>query len=111
MKLFNLPRGGGKTMRMLYASEYHNAPILCTTCKHKQYIVDMAKRQNINIPEPITLSDIVNNRTTNINDILVDDMDYVLSQLLSHIDLNMIGGTITIDREVSNGQERKSINI
>jgi hypothetical protein len=27
MKIINLPRGGGKTTRLLYASEFHNAPI------------------------------------------------------------------------------------
>lgn len=29
MKIFNMPRGAGKSHRMLYASELHNAPILC----------------------------------------------------------------------------------
>lgn len=103
MKLFNLPRGYGKTMRMLYASEYHNAPILCATCANKTYIMDMAKRQGINIPEPITLSDIVRGNTTYKNDVLVDEMDDVFSQLLSHLGLNMIGGTITTDKGVNNG--------
>ena len=103
MRIFNLSRGAGKTIRMLYASEYHNAPILCATGKNKQHIMDMAKWKNINIPEPITLADVVDGRTTDKNDIFVDDMDYVFSQLLSHLGLNMIGGTITVDKEVSNG--------
>ena len=87
MKIFNLSRGQGKTMRMLYASEYHNAPILCSTCASKTYIVDMAKRQGINIPEPITLSDIVrdNKGVTRDLDVLVDEMDDVFSQLLRHL--------------------------
>ena len=105
MKIFNLSRGRGKTTRMLYASEFNNAPILCTTGADKKYIMDMAKWHNINIPEPITIADIVNNRTTgkNINEVLVDEVDWVFSQLLSHLGLKMIGGTITIDKENANG--------
>jgi type III secretion system FlhB-like substrate exporter len=102
MKIFNLSRGCGKTIRMLYASEYHNAPILCATGKSKQHIMDMAKYYSINIPEPITVADIVCDKANgkNVNEVLVDDMDCVFGQLLSHLGLNMIGGTITIDKGV-----------
>ena len=103
MRIFNLKRGTGKTIRMLYASEYHNAPILCATGKNKQHIMDMAKWKGVNIPEPITIADVACGHTTDKSDVLVDEMDDVFYQLLSHLGLNMIGGTITIDKEVSNG--------
>lgn len=106
MKIFNLPRGKGKTMRMLYASEYHNAPILCCDEANKKRIMDMAHWLDINIPEPITAHDITNYKTRgkHINDIVVDDMDCVFRALLSsEYHLNMVAGTITIDKEVSNG--------
>ena len=104
MRIFNLARGRGKTMRMLYASEYHNAPIVCTTSMSKQYIMDMAKWKGINIPEPIIASEITDGRIRGKNhkDILVDDMETVLSRMLAQYGLNMIGGTITINKEVSN---------
>ena len=113
MKIFNLSRGAGKTMRMLYASEYHNVPILCATSASKKYIMDMAKWKSINIPEPIIVSEVTDGRIRGkkIKDILVDDMESVFRQMLAPYALNMIGGTITIDKEVSNGQENKSINI
>lgn len=58
MKIFNLARGQGKTMRILYASEFNDIPILCRTDASKSYIVDMAKKYNIDIPQPITIYDI-----------------------------------------------------
>lgn len=105
MRIFNLGRGQGKTIRMLYASEYHNAPILCATDVSKKYIMDMAKWKGINIPEPITVSEVTEGRIRgkNYKDILVDDMDCVFKQMLTQYGLNMLGGTITIDKEVSNG--------
>ena len=105
MRIFNLARGQGKTIRMLYASEYHNAPILCATGASKKHIMDMANWKNINIPEPITVGEVTEGRIRgkNFKDILVDDIDCVFKQMLNQYGLNMIGGTITIDNEVSNG--------
>lgn len=98
MRIFNLTRGAGKTIRMLYASEYHNAPILCATGASKKYIMDMAKWKSINIPEPIITSEVTEGRIRgkNYKDILVDDMDCVFQQMLNQYGLNMLGGTITI---------------
>ena len=101
MRIFNLARGEGKTIRMLYASEFSNAPILCRTGASKAYIMDMAKRHNINIPEPITLCDVTNKKLVGkrIGDIFVDDAEWVLRDLLAHLDLNMVGGTVTVQKE------------
>lgn len=113
MRIFNLSRGSGKTIRMLYASEYHNVPILCTDETNKKYIMDMARWKNIHIPEPITVCDIVNHKTQGqgFNGVVVDDMDCVFQALLAQYRLDILGATITIDKECNNGQERKSINI
>lgn len=101
MKIFNLERGEGKTMRMLYASEFNNIPILCHTEHTKKHIIYMAKQYDINIPEPITVYDLIENkiRGKHYNYIIVDDIDYVLKALLAKYGLNMMGGTITIDKE------------
>lgn len=101
MKIFNLPRGTGKTKRMLYASEYHNAHILCANATSKKHIMDMAHWLDINIPEPITIQDMANHKSKyqGHRDILVDEMDYVLQSILAPYGLNILSATITIDEE------------
>lgn len=98
MRLFNLPRGKGKTMRILYASEYHNAPILCATEESKKYIIDTARWLDISIPEPVTVCDIGNHKLQGkgFNSVMVDDMDRVLQAFLAQYRLDILGGTITI---------------
>lgn len=101
MRIFNLPRGKGKTIRMLYASEYHNVPILCANESNKKHIMDMAHWHDINIPEPITICNLTNHKLQGqgFKGVMVDDMDYVLQALLSQYKLDVLGATITIDKE------------
>ena len=100
MKIFNLPRGCGKTIRMLYASEFNDIPILVATETRKDNLLHRAKWNNINIPTPITVSQMTRGKDKSCRDILVDDIDCVFKQMLAQYGLNMISGTITIDNEV-----------
>ena len=59
MKIYNLGRGGGKAIRLLYISEYTNAPILCVDQTHKNFIKREAQGLDIKIPEPITIDEMV----------------------------------------------------
>ena len=100
MKIFNLNRGCDKTTRMLYASEFNNAPIVCCVDSQKTYLINQAKNLKINIPEPISVSDIICNRTRgkHFDKVLVDEVDDVLREILRFaINANMIGGTITTE--------------
>ena len=105
MRIFNLSRGKGKTIRMLYASEYHNAPILCATESDKKHIMDMAQWHDINIPEPIVAYNITNHklRGKKVNAVIVDEMGAVLQSLLAQYGLDILGATITTDKECTNG--------
>lgn len=83
MKIINLGRGQGKTIRLLYASEWNDIPILCAGNMHKQRLIDMAKELKLCIPEPITVSELLANRlkerrTRRIEDALVDEAPMVL---------------------------------
>lgn len=86
MNIINLGRGQGKTTRLLYASEFNDAPILCRDIASKQYLLDSAKRLRLNIPEPITASEIVHGalrgKYIEDKDILVDEAPWVLQSLL-----------------------------
>lgn len=86
MKIINLGRGQGKTMRMLYASEWQDLPIVCATYSQKQHLIDTAKKLGLNIPEPIVASEIPSNRIIDSRaadkDLLVDEAHWVLQNLL-----------------------------
>ena len=101
MKIFNLGRGQGKTTRMLYASEFNDAPIICPTEESKRYLIEQAKRLNLNIPTPMTVYDAMTNgaRGERFNKVLVDEMNYVLKFMFRYIlNTDVIGGTITTDK-------------
>ena len=86
MKIINLGRGQGKTIRLLYASEWQDIPILCATYTQKQHLIDTAKRFGLNIPEPIVASEIATSEIITSKaidkDLLVDEAPLVLQNLL-----------------------------
>ena len=90
MKIINLGRGQGKTTRLLYASEFNNAPILCANIKHKEDLIRRAREMNLFIPEPICVHEVFSDYTRGkeIDRILVDDMELVFQQMLHNIGLH-----------------------
>lgn len=98
MKIINLGRGQGKTTRLLYASEFNDTPILCSTLKEKDFLINKAEQYRLKIPEPISVSDVVSGKSMGqgvINkDILIDEAPMVLQNLLSS--LGMRGGISAI---------------
>lgn len=85
MKIINLGRGQGKTVRLLYASEFNDAPILCPTYQNKRYLMDMAKELRLNIPEPIYVGEMFKRDNVMDKDILVDEAPWVLEMLLKNM--------------------------
>lgn len=92
MKIIRLGRGQGKTTRLLYASEFNDAPILCSDFKCKQYLMNMARELGLCIPEPIAVSELVSDihkRSDVIDkDILVDEAHWVLQCLVNYLGMN-----------------------
>lgn len=107
MKIYNLKRGGGKSTRMLYASEYHNAPIICMCEGSRKYLKSLAESLGLNIPEPITVAELADAKTSlNTTDVLVDEMQWVLQKVLNKYgNYRIIGGTLTSDE---GGQDDRS---
>ena len=89
MKVINLERGQGKTTRLLYASEFNNAPILCATVFEKNRLMQQARMYGLEIPEPITVNDVVTNKLRDNKDvdngILIDEAPLVLKSLLNQL--------------------------
>lgn len=86
MRIFNLPRAGGKTMRMLYASEFQNVPILCRDQAYKSELMYKAKFLGIDIPEPITVYDLIHkSEGKEFRGILVDEALTVLREIIRQV--------------------------
>lgn len=85
MKIINLPRAAGKTIRCLYYSELNNIPILCFNNKHKENIKMMAKRFGIKIPEPISITSCNNKDFLEYRDkdLIADEALYILQELVN----------------------------
>ena len=103
MKIINLGRGQGKTVRLLYASEWDDIPILCATDTQKRYLLNQAERLGLVIPEPIVVNEIATGRIRGSKaidkDLLVDEAPLVLQSLLKSLGLNgeVKGITLTAD--------------
>ena len=54
MKVYNQPRGSGKTTRLIYESAMKQIPILCTDWLRAGFIKESAKEMGLSIPEPIS---------------------------------------------------------
>ena len=83
MEVCNLPRGRGKTTYLIYRSHVTQIPILCMNQSHVKNVKDMAKRLELTIPEPISVSDYLENHTNTPKRLLVDEALYVLRQILN----------------------------
>lgn len=94
MKIISLGRGQGKTTRLLYASEFNDAPILCANMRHKEDLIRRAREMNLFIPEPICVHEVFSGYTrgTDIDKVLVDDTELVLQNMLNTVGFN---GVIT----------------
>lgn len=93
MRKFALPRRRGKTLRLLYASEFNRVPILCVNERAVQYKKTLAAQCGLEIPEPITANDIKSGRARP-DRILIDDIELVMQSML---DAQIIGYTISTD--------------
>lgn len=105
MRNIILKPGAGKTTRLLAISEYEQAPIICVDESHRRSILDIARRRDYKIPNPITVREILAGRLFGVNTykgFLVDESQDVLSSLISgltHAGEGCIIGMTTSDSE------------
>lgn len=88
MDICNLPRGRGKTSYLIYRSHITNLPILCVSKVHQKAIKEMADNLQLSIPDPMTISEYMNdciytNTKEKPNKVLIDEALLVLSQLVN----------------------------
>ena len=97
MRIFNLPRAGGKTMRMLYASEFQRIPILCRNQAYKAGLMYKAEFLGIDIPEPITVHDLMcESEGKDFRGVLVDEALTVLREIIRQVTHGRVSEVIGI---------------
>ena len=90
MEVCNLPRGRGKSTYLIYRSHVTQIPILCMNQTNVENIKDMARKLDITIPEPITVSSYLNeNKRPKPERLLVDEALYVLREVLN-VDIDTV---------------------
>lgn len=96
MKIICKGRASGKTTQLLYTSDITRVPILVSTEREKLNLIDSSQKLGLNIPNPISVSDIRNSniRGTDISKVYVDNAEYILQQLL-----NLEIGALTMSDE------------
>lgn len=85
---YNLPRGSGKTTRAIYLSEHYQAPIVCHSDTHKEYVMWQARTFGIDIPEPISLDELFSSDEKpleDLNQIIIDESSILLSQIINRL--------------------------
>lgn len=89
---YNLPRGSGKSTRMMYLSEHYQAPIICHSDSHKEYIMWQARTFGIDIPEPISLDELFSDTFSdtkkslnNLDQIIIDESSILLGQIINRL--------------------------
>lgn len=103
MKIINLGRRQGKTIRLLYASEWQSIPILCATHSQRDNLMKQAGSLGLKIPEPIVASEITTNRIRKSKavdkDLLVDEAPLVLQSLLNSLGMRGEVKAITLSEK------------
>lgn len=96
MRVFGDKRATGKTTKILHVSEFEHAVILCENEASKTCIQDKAERLHLNIPEPMTINDLLSHKhssvTLNECKIIIDDLENVLHKLCETYGFEFISG-------------------
>ena len=80
MKILDMPRKTGKSTQCVYESATTGNMIVAHSKEHKEYLMNLAKKYNLDIPEPVAIDDIDHVKIT--NNVIVDDVDLLLSRIL-----------------------------
>ena len=99
MKILNMPRGAGKTTRLIHASEVASYPILCSNLFMVDNVKNMAEEMRCDIPEPMTVADFRHKFYQNKN-VLVDEIlanNLLATALNQYIGANVVACTMTLE--------------
>jgi hypothetical protein len=102
MNIINKPRGTGKTVELIYASEVTGARIITETKSGVDYILQKAKELGCNIPTPYSRHEYMSGKYTEKEEIgkgiLVDDIEFRIlkNALESYFEHPVIAVTMSV---------------
>ena len=105
--IINLPRCGGKTTALVYASAVDRIPILCFSTFQKRYIKELAKKLGVNIPEPLTCNsnDLSRIGGLGVRKVLIDDAEAVIPEFIKE-KLGIEIGAMTMSVPMVNPEQK-----
>ena len=98
MKILNLGRGDGKTTQLVKYAAKNHVMILVGNKTSKYYVEDVAKDLKLNV-DVITVYDFNKIRNKNKYNVVIDDVELVLSQLLN-ANINCVSTSCEVVEEV-----------
>ena len=102
MKWYNMKRGSGKTKKLIELSGETGATIVTLTNVSSKYTMQLAKELGIDIPKPITYTDLLNDRTLRTNGVLFDEIQLYFDKLLSRYNVIAVTSTLELDGDKNN---------
>lgn len=86
MKIINKPRQTGKTTQLIYASATVGFPIIVSNKARVGDIEHLAKKMNVDIPTPMTVSEYKQSRPLPSTTVLIDEgIDIIEAALVSYL--------------------------
>lgn len=82
MKIIRAGRGQGKTTELIKKSNEEWKYIICADRKRVNNIVNMAKKMGLDIPYPITISELSLSKGQKMDGVLIDDIEDILQYLI-----------------------------
>ena len=83
MEICNLERGKGKTTYLAYRSHITQYPVVCADYTGVGVVKDIATRIGLTIPEPMTVQELLKDRSlVSSKKFLIDEAPMVLQRLL-----------------------------
>ena len=118
MNLLIKQKGAGKTTGLIYTSEATGYPIVTSSKIHACYIKDWSKDMGCEIPDPITVEELLTDKMRKINrveNVLFDDVETILNEALNmYLGVNVVCATMTelekCDNEKNKELEENSLD-
>ena len=98
MKILNLGRGDGKTTQLVKYAAKNHVMILVGNKTSKYYVEDVANDLKLNV-DVITVYDFNKIKNKNKYNVVIDDVEFVLSQLLN-ANINCVSTSCEVVEEV-----------